>query len=346
MYATRTDYREAWDSAYTMTPAIPLSVDIELASICQLRCPFCAFGDSDFAKGYLNSKDWDGRPIRRFMPTEMALKIIDECAAIGVPAIKPNFRGESTLHPDYSKILRYALAKITDPEGCARFGAYDVDAGKPAFHDILVNTNANCPDKSIDGLMAATKVMVSLDSCNPAIYPKVRIGGKMERAFEVIRELKRRGHPDLWVRRVIAQENKHEDFVGAVKRIFGDDTKVSEHFAFGGRNKDYAGCQSNGAPEDWERTYCGYPSQRVVITASGEFVPCCVSWRGELRPPFQYPAVSISEYWNSDWRKNLEAGLRANIITNPVCKTCTSYMAYKRPERKFVQDVPGRAAIS
>lgn len=348
IYHTREDYRAAWDKAMNECAPVPLNVDIELASTCNLACPFCHFGESDFAKGYLNSKDWDGKAIKRFMPTEMALGIIDECASIGVPALKMNFRGESTLHKDYSKIVKYAREKLTTgPRGQCTDGEPGCDIAHEgyAFYDILANTNANSPDHAIDGLMACTKVMVSLDSCDPAIYPKMRVGGKIDRAFEVIRELKRRKHPDLWVRRVIAEENKHEDFVGAVKTLFGDDTQVSEHYAFGGRNKDYAGCSSNGAPEDWERTYCGYPSQRVVITASGEYVPCCVSWRGELRPPFQYPKVGIQAYWNSQWRKDLAAELRANIITNPVCKGCTSYMAFKRPERKFVQDVAGRASL-
>ena len=345
-YATKGAYRKAWDDAYLVDPPVPLNLDIELASACNLACPFCHFGESDFAKGYLNQNDFDGSPIRRFMPVDMALRIIDEAADLGIPALKMNFRGESTLHRVFSEICRYARGKTNSrsamgvPFKPLNYIKYEA----PAFYDILSNTNANSPDSAIDGLMACTKVMVSLDSCDPITYPKVRVNGKIERAFEVIRELKKRGHPDLWVRRVIAEENKHEDFVGDVKRIFGEDTKVSEHFAFNGRNKEYQGCQNASAPEDWERNFCGYPSQRVVITASGQYVPCCVSWRGEFDAP-RWPETSIEAYWNGPWRRKLTDELRRNELRYDICKKCTSYMAYKRPERAYVKDVEGRAVL-
>ena len=109
------------------------------------------------------------------------LSLIDEAADIGIPALKFNFRGESVLHPDYGDIVEYAAGKIVPV--CD--GAFECQDGyctcgsRPAFHDLLANTNGNIPDNrwesSIRGLMACTKVMVSLDSMDAAIYPKVRI---------------------------------------------------------------------------------------------------------------------------------------------------------------------------
>lgn len=334
MYPTRESYRAAWDAAYEKDAPVPLCVDLELASACNARCSFCLYGDRDWYSG-MAEKDWDGKAKRRFMPTEMALRIIDECAEAGVPSLKMNFRGESTLHPDYSRILK-AAKNSKRWENCGDECECVFEDG-PAFHDILVNTNANCPPAAIDGLMAATKVMVSLDSMDPATYAKVRVGLSLPHAQATVDELVRRGHQDLWVRRVVCQDNKDEDFAGAVYARWPKGVKVSEHYAFD-RNHYKNEAVHAEDPSTWERTYCGYPSQRVVIEASGRMVPCCIAWEGELTGGY-YPELSIMDYWRSDWRRNLAARLRRGEFQSPKCKGCTSFMAYKRPERAKVQDV-------
>lgn len=336
-FPTKESYRDAWAKAYTVDPVVPLNIDIELASICNLACPFCYWGESEGFAQEMKQPDWDGGKKKRFMPTEMALKLIDECASIGVPALKMNYRGESTLHPDYSLIMRLAAEKgiLLD----------DIGTVDPAFYEILVNTNANCKDAAIDGLMAATKCMISLDSLDPKIYPTMRVNGNLDRAIEVVKELKRRGHPNLWVRRVITRANQHEPFVQRAKEIFGADTKVSEHFAFD-RNKDDHQMLSEHDMYSWDRTYCGYPSQRLIVTASGKVLACCVAWRDETEVGI-WPKQSLLEIWNGEPIKRLRADLRANNISGApdLCRNCTSYMAYKRPERDFVQDKEGQAVL-
>lgn len=356
MFRTRQEYREAWDRAFFEDPKVPLNVDIELASTCNAKCTFCLYGDRDWDQSMLQP-DWDGRKKRRLMPKEIALRIIDECAEIGVPALKFNFRGESVLHPDYGEIVEHARrTHVCDPGPLSGEREVISSAGKhwgaegyhgPAFFDLLANTNGNIPDANWDsairGLMACTKVMISLDSMDPETYPKIRVGLSLDRAKRTIDELVCRKHPDLWVRRVICKANKHEDFVGAVKARWPEGVKVSEHFAFD-RNHYQEQELTGEDPSNWERNYCGYPSQRCVVEASGRYVACCISWEGEVSPPsMHYPETSIMEYWNSEWRRNLASELRRNEIRNPKCLNCTSFLAYKRPERAFVQDVEGRA---
>lgn len=79
----------------------PLHVDIELASICNLKCPMC-YTITDHFKSQVNVTlmEWD-----------LFTKIVDECAAGGVYSIRLSLRGESFLHKKVVDCIRYAKEK-------------------------------------------------------------------------------------------------------------------------------------------------------------------------------------------------------------------------------------------
>lgn len=326
-FPTKESYRKAWERAYTEDTVIPLNVDIELASVCNLRCPFCFYGEAEWNKK-MEKPGADGKPLKRLMPTDLALKIIDQAAAIGVPALKFNWRGESTLHRDYSRILQYARYKMMPNPDSLIGGEYN-----PAFHDILVNTNANCPEASLDGLMATTKCMISLDSTIPETYEKMRVGGDLETALETCKELIRRGHPNLWIRRVITKANRDEPFAERVRKILGPGRySIAEHYAFDRGDTSHALYQG-----DYERTYCGYPSQRLMIASDGMCYPCCVDTDGTM-PVGNIFEKTIQQIWLDRPLVELREQLRTNRFESPICQKCESWMAYKAPQRERVQD--------
>ncbi len=337
-YETHADYRTAWENASLEDPLIPLNVDIELASTCNLRCPSCFIPDPKFEE-FISQKSSDGRSLRRLMPKEMAFKIIDQCAEIGVPALKFNWRGESTLHPDYSEILKYAAYHFSFPSM----------RNKPEpkeFMELLANTNANCSDHAIDGLMATTKCMVSLDSMNPETYKTMRVGGDLEKAKAVIWELVRRGHPNLWIRRVLTKVNAKEDFFEQVKKEWGNKVKVSEHYCFD-RNvqesHELSGCDHD---ENTKRKYCGYPSQRMVVTSRGFCYPCCIDLKETLFMG-DINQQSLVEIWNGEKFKELRKNLRSlnTGAWSDTCKNCESWMSYDVLQRGFVQDREDKAPV-
>jgi radical SAM protein with 4Fe4S-binding SPASM domain len=340
MFPTHASYRAAWANAYKTDPAVPLNIDIELAAVCNLACPFCFWGEADFNEAMKKSAS-DGKPIKRLMPTEMAIKIIDEAAEIGVPALKFNWRGESTIHPDYSTIIRHARTKMktdTGPfPGEKTMATFDCLVTTPAFFELLVNTNANCRDHAIDGLMNATKVMVSLDSLIPETYAKMRKGGDLKRAIDVTRELVERGHRNVWVRRVVTKDNAAEPFAFLARQVFGKAVHISEHAVFD-RNEDERHAE-DGKSAPAERTYCGYPSQRLMVSATGDVFPCCVDYDGTINVG-KYPDQTLLEIWNGEPMVKLRETLRANRLSAAPakCQNCTSWMAYKAPERDLVQD--------
>jgi radical SAM protein with 4Fe4S-binding SPASM domain len=95
-YAT---YRSRWiDYAKNQIVAdYPLLVDIELSSLCNLRCPMCyTISDKFMEQVNTTRMDWD-----------LFQKIIDEIGG-KVPAIRLSLRGEATLHEDFVKCIRYA----------------------------------------------------------------------------------------------------------------------------------------------------------------------------------------------------------------------------------------------
>lgn len=319
-YSTHDSYRRAWNEATKTDPPIPLNVDLELASVCNLRCPSCFIPDPAFEK-FISQKSEDGRPLRRLMSKEIAFQIISECADLGVPALKFNWRGESTLHPDYAEIVSYA-------------------ANKNLFIELLANTNANCTDKAVDGLMACTKVMVSLDSLDPDTYLKMRVGGSLARAKEVVNELVKRKHPNLWVRRVLTKLNYQEPFLQQVKTEWGDSVHASQHYCFD-RNKTVAN-EISGCDHDisGERAYCAYPSQRLVIGSTGKVYPCCIDLH-ETMPVGDMNKQHLIEIWHGSLLRNLRASLRSlNTKTwSKTCLNCESWMSYNKPQRDFVQDI-------
>lgn len=330
-YRSHQEYRDAWKQAPRVDPAVPLNVDIELASLCNLRCPFCFYGEAAWHET-MSQLAADGKPKKRLMPTELAIRIINEAAALGVPALKFNWRGESTLHPDYSFILEHAANKtrwISNPPS----GPENAGVG-PAFFDLLVNTNANCKDSALDGLMAATKCMISLDSTVPEIYAQMRVNGRLERAIEVARELIRSGHPNLWIRRVITKLNQAEPFKQRVDELLGGNGyRVSEHHCMDRGDAFHAA----NNPAQYERTYCGYPSQRIMVAADGTCYPCCVDTDGTM-PVGNVNDQSLAEIWNGLPMVQLRGELRAGVFKSEICKRCESWKSYVAPQRDMVED--------
>ena len=93
------EYRKNWTNfaKNKIVSGYPLLVDIELASICNLKCPMC-YTISDTFKKLVNTKR---------MEFELYKKIIDEIA-FKVPSIRLSLRGEATLNKNFVECISYA----------------------------------------------------------------------------------------------------------------------------------------------------------------------------------------------------------------------------------------------
>jgi radical SAM protein with 4Fe4S-binding SPASM domain len=92
-------YRNEWvKNAESQTISdYPLLVDLELASVCNLRCPMCYTITAEFRKN-VNAK---------IMDFDIFKRIVDEIGG-KVPALRLSLRGEATVHPRFADAVRYA----------------------------------------------------------------------------------------------------------------------------------------------------------------------------------------------------------------------------------------------
>ena len=73
---------------------IPLCLDLEIAAICDLACPFCY-------REYIATPD-------KVINDALAEDLILQASEIGIPSIKLNWRGELLLYPKIHKIIDLA----------------------------------------------------------------------------------------------------------------------------------------------------------------------------------------------------------------------------------------------
>lgn len=90
-----------WFPRFDILPKFPDHVDVELSSLCDLKCPMC-YTITDQFKQVVN---------RKLMIPELFRKIIDECAENNVYSIRLSLRGESMLHPDIVDFTQYTKSK-------------------------------------------------------------------------------------------------------------------------------------------------------------------------------------------------------------------------------------------
>lgn len=158
------EYRRNWE-VYPKQQYVsdyPLLVDVELSTMCNLRCPMCFTITEKFAE----------KVTRTMMSFDLYKRIIDEIAG-KVPALRLSLRGESTLHPHFVECIRYAKAR--------------------GINEISFLTNAsNLTDDLIRDIVTAgaTWITISIDGVGET-YEAIRKPLRFEDTFNKIKAIKR-----------------------------------------------------------------------------------------------------------------------------------------------------------
>ena len=236
------EYRRKWaeNPSKGIVEEFPLNIDIELARSCNLDCPFCY-------RRHMKKEEKSG-----LMDSVLAKKIIDEGAKYHCPAIKWNWYGESTLHPDLPELVKYAKSL--------------------GYIDLLINTNGTLLNedlalKLIDAGM--TKIIFSVDSIDPEIYEKCRVGAKFGTVYGNIRRLvMMRGSerlPYIRVQKVDLPELRDEPYFEFWKTQGADAVGIDIY-----KEKDPKKIQTALCPKN-----CAMPFQRLSVDFLGNIRACC-----------------------------------------------------------------------
>ncbi|MFA6091811.1 MAG: radical SAM/SPASM domain-containing protein [Elusimicrobiota bacterium] len=269
--------------------AVPMSVDIETAAVCDLACPHCF-------RQYIVTPD-------KLISDKLCYRVLDQAAGMGVPSIKFNWRGEPLLHPQLADFIAYAK--------------------KNGILETLVNTNAVALDekKSRALIDAGLDVLIySFDGGTASTYEKVRVGRFGPNRFEAVYENIARFHalrkaagspfPRTRIQMVLTPEAMGE--VDAFKSRFEpivDDVMVKAYEERGWglevlREEDRKAAREElraelgrdpGTMADcmlWKkpegnmlyasgRLPCQQPYQRLMVAYDGSVYMCCNDWGNE-----------------------------------------------------------------
>ena len=275
-------YRNDWVKALEVKNLNrPLSIDIELASICDLACPHCS-------REYLVTPD-------KIMNMDLYKKIIDEIVDLDVPSIKLNWRGEPLLHPNISECINYAKKK--------------------GILEVIINTNAtNLTKKKSEELIDSglDYMIYSFDGGIKSTYEKMRPGRFKKNKFEdVIKNIsifnsvkneKKSKFPITKIQMIMTSETRNEikEFYDTFEDIV-DDVTVTQYNERGGnlndldeniKNRLIKYFEENNLPLDTsymvdidknifiskKRKPCEQIYQRLMITYNGRVGMCCHDW--------------------------------------------------------------------
>ena len=298
-------YRLQWNLAPWILPSKPLHLDIELTSACNLKCVFCP-----------QSEDKKSFKVMH-MHIGTFRRIVDEAEILGVPSIKLNLRGESTLHPYFFEACRYVKNK---------------------FIDIRINTNGNYPS-TMNHYMADTftEISVSVDADNPLTYGRIRKGGRLAVVEDnILRLYNMMNHSKQTLRLsfVITKTNRKqvESFKKKWKETCPDIKFFIRHAAE--RTQDiypYA-TETETATT---RKNCQMPSRRLTILQDGTILGCCVAaWKEHdmyrLNNRKSWCRSEILTAWNGEKTKKLRAMLANGEAFKQLyqCKGCYSRESY------------------
>jgi MoaA/NifB/PqqE/SkfB family radical SAM enzyme len=210
-------------------------LQLELTTNCNSSCKMCPRSKLRRSLGFID--------------TEFAKKIIDNAYELGVRMIKPQWFGESILHPDYFEIVNYAKLKGLR---------------------VVIFTNGSLMNKElVEKLIniGVEKICFSIDSSNKEQYERIREGLKFKTTISNLKDaylLSRNTNTKIIVSAVDFND-------GNLRNFFIDlcDEIIINQDIFSGKElKKVMFCLHN-------------VSERLVVSYDGKCYLCCHDWLGD-----------------------------------------------------------------
>lgn len=283
----------------------PVDVSMELSSFCNMRCKYCYHTDQD------------GLPFKTdYMEFDLAINILNQIADEKIPSVKFNWRGESSLNPDYVKILHHA-ANLFDTQG------YPFDR--------LINSNfmfVKNRHAILDAMGRQTKVKVSFDSFIPEVYEHQRSWGIHKHVLRNIDDFYSKGsNAKLVIQAVRTKLNQDEDIAGQIKERWPD-AGISIRDVVAGRNEVDTSEFIDDTRVGKERIPCRQAFVRLIVAHNGQVSPCCPDIKQELILGNATNNLLV-DIFNNEKSNALRASLldKSAFGFDP-CKNCSSHESF------------------
>lgn len=244
----------------------PMFVSVEPAAICQLHCPECPVG--------MRKGERLADRVERFMSREVWERVLEQIAPYA-HTVQFYFQGEPLLNRDLPQMIREAHER----------GLYTI---------VSTNAQALTMEMAAELVKAGlSKIIISMDGLTEETYAAYRVGGSLEQcmhALSWLREAKERlrGGTTIELQCLRLRSNEHEwkEFQKRYK-AFGADRLVfktaqlydySDGHPLMPSDERYSR-YTKGVDGHYHRKPIGRGCLRVwsgvVITTTGEVLPCC-----------------------------------------------------------------------
>jgi MoaA/NifB/PqqE/SkfB family radical SAM enzyme len=257
----------------------PLHLDVDVTTVCQLRCPMCPLGHKD-------QKLFPGLGLT--MAEELYQAILKEASSFSLPSLRLGITGEPLL-----------IDNIAD---------WVSQAKQAGVLDLALITNGQLLDSANSEKLiksGLTRLMVSIDAATEMTYAKVRPGGDFNRlyanlsAFAAKRAELNSPIPLLRLSFVVMDIN--EDEIDSFREKFAH---LADYLSFQ-KYQNLTGPPVKSNFLTTEKTgihggvfKCTEPFVRLAIHADGGLFPCCSDF-GRLSPLGRCPQDSLLDIWNS-----------------------------------------------
>jgi len=276
-YFNKKTYRE--DKSFLNS--VPLCLDIEVAAVCDLACPFCF-------REHIVTPD-------KIIDQKLCLNLIEQAADLHIPSIKFNWRGEPLLHPKIFDFIYFAKKK--------------------GIMETIINTNAtNLTSLNAEKLIDSglDLLIYSFDGGSKETYEYMRPGRFKKNSFDLVYEniknfkkfktIKKSKFPYTKIQMILTDKTYLEvDKFYELFNDYVDDVTVNQYTERGGNLSDLSPNELNAfnslikkynLPQDTpymknifgeikisrNRKPCKQPFQRLLVTYEGKVGMCCYDW--------------------------------------------------------------------
>lgn len=290
---------------------VPFNMSIEPTTTCNLGCPECPSGLKSFTRPTGN------------LEYEFYKKTIDEVGD-NLLYLYFYFQGEPYLHPKFNELVKYAAQKKI----------YTVTSTNAHFL-----TERKAKETVESGL---DRILISIDGTTQETYEQYRIGGKLEKVIEGVKNLVKAKQeagsstPHIALQFLVVKPNEHQidDVMALGKELGVDEVKLKTAQIYDYENGSdlmptidkYSRYEKQNSGtykvKNEMLNHCWKLWHSCVITWDGKIVPCCFD-KDAQHQLGDLNTKSFHTIWQSDLYKSFRSRVLKSRKEIDICTNCS-----------------------